>query len=118
MKIKDTLYVAHVRSYDKKKQTLEEHLSDVAEITKRLASKINIPEAGELIGLLHDFGKYSAEFQNYLQSATGLIDPDIDDEAVDAKALKGKIDHSSAGAQWIWQALQRRKHRGNPVGYR
>lgn len=112
MKIKDTLYVAHVRSNDKKIQTLEEHLIDVAEIAKKLATKINLPEAGELIGLLHDFGKYSTEFQNYLQSATGLIDPDIDNEAVDAKALKGKIDHSSAGAQWIWQELSRYGNNG------
>ncbi|CCE23848.1 CRISPR-associated helicase Cas3 domain protein [Methylotuvimicrobium alcaliphilum 20Z] len=112
LKIKDTLYVAHVRSNDKKIQTLEEHLIDVAEIAKKLATKINLPEAGELIGLLHDFGKYSTEFQNYLQSATGLIDPDIDNEAVDAKALKGKIDHSSAGAQWIWQELSRYGNNG------
>ena len=100
-------YVAHVRTTDKKIQTLKNHLLEVAEITKQLATKINASEAGELIGLLHDFGKYSAFFQNYIQSGTGLLNPDLDDDYVDAVALKGKIDHSTAGAQWLWQALSK-----------
>jgi len=99
-------YIAHVRSADKKPQTVATHLLEVADIAKKLAAKINIPEAGELIGLLHDFGKYSAAFQNYIQSGTGLIDPDSDDY-VNAGALKGKIDHSTSGAQWVWQALSK-----------
>ncbi|HEY8037668.1 MAG TPA: CRISPR-associated helicase Cas3' [Methylobacter sp.] len=101
------LHIAHVRSTDKSIQTLETHLLEVAEITKKLAAKINAPEAGELIGLLHDFGKYSASFQNYIQSGTGLLNADIDDEYVDTVTLKGKIDHSTAGAQWVWEALSK-----------
>ncbi len=103
----NTRYIAHVRTADKNIQTVADHLLEVSDITKKLAAKINVPEAGELIGLLHDFGKYSASFQNYLQSGTGLINPDIDDNYVDAGALKGKIDHSTAGAQWIWEALSK-----------
>lgn len=98
-------YIAHVRKIDLKKQALETHLLEVAEIAKKLAAKINSAEAGELIGLLHDFGKYSAAFQNYIQSGTGLLNPDIDEDYVDAKVQKGKIDHSTAGAQWVWKAL-------------
>ena len=101
-----TRYIAHVRTSDKNEQTVASHLQEVAGIAKSLAAKINISEAGELIGLLHDFGKYSADFQNYIQSGTGLIDPDSED-FVDAKAKKGKIDHSTAGAQWVWQALSK-----------
>jgi CRISPR-associated endonuclease/helicase Cas3 len=101
----NTHYVAHVRTSDKNKQTVATHLQEVAEITKKLAAKINVPEAGELIGLLHDFGKYSLQFQNYIKSGTGLINPDIDDNYVDAVAQKGKIDHSTAGAQWLWEIL-------------
>lgn len=100
-------YIAHVRTTDVGVQTLETHLLEVAEITKKLAAKINVPEAGELIGLLHDFGKYSAAFQSYIQSGTGLLNADIDDNYVDAVALKGKIDHSTAGAQWVWEALSK-----------
>jgi CRISPR-associated endonuclease/helicase Cas3 len=100
------IYVAHVRKIDNEIQTVTSHLQEVAAICRQLASKVTIPQAGELIGLLHDFGKYSEQFQNYIQSATGLIDPDIDQSYVEAKSLKGKIDHSSAGAQWIWQTLR------------
>ncbi len=50
-------YIAH------KNQTLEQHLMGVARKTKNFASKLNLDEQGELIGLLHDLGKYSAEFQ-------------------------------------------------------
>ncbi len=104
MKNKEILYTAHVRSSDKTLQTVAEHLQEVSAITKTLAAKINVPEAGALIGLLHDFGKYSKSFQDYIQSGTGLIDPDSED-FVNAGTLKGKIDHSTAGAQWVWQEL-------------
>ncbi len=71
---------------------------------------------GELLGLLHDFGKYSLKFQDYIKSATGLLNPDVDDEYVDAMALKGKIDHSSAGAQWIWERFRKYKAGNFPAG--
>lgn len=48
-------YIAHVRAADNEIQTVETHLREVA---KQLANKINVAEAGELVGLLHDFGKY------------------------------------------------------------
>jgi CRISPR-associated endonuclease/helicase Cas3 len=44
---------------------------------------------------LHDLGKATFEFYQYIGSATGLIDPDEDDY-IDASGKKGKIDHSSA----------------------
>jgi CRISPR-associated endonuclease/helicase Cas3 len=72
-------------------------------------------EAGELLGLLHDLGKYSSEFQSYLRSASGQIDPD-EDGYVDAEELKGKVDHSSAGAQLVWNALKDRGPRSRFVG--
>jgi CRISPR-associated endonuclease/helicase Cas3 len=76
----------------------------VAEIAKRHASKIGLEPQGELIGLLHDLGKYSNEFQSYLKSAVGLINQD-EDEFVNARGLKGKVDHSTAGAQLVWEEL-------------
>ena len=112
IKIKSNkFYTAHVRASDKSEQSVASHLQEVAEIAKTLAAKINVPEAGELIGLLHDFGKYSADFQNYIQSGTGLIDQDSED-FVNAGALKGKIDHSTAGAQWIYQTFAQHGGKG------
>lgn len=77
-----------------------------SEIASSFARKIGAENAGRLLGLLHDFGKYSQEFQSYIKSAIGEINPDEDDY-VDAKGLKDKIDHSTAGAQLIWQRLNR-----------
>ncbi|MDP2903512.1 MAG: CRISPR-associated helicase Cas3' [Methylovulum sp.] len=105
-------YIAHVRATDQDIQTVAKHLSEAADIAKKLAAKINVPEAGEIIGLLHDFGKYSADFQKYIKSGTGLLNPDLDDDYVDAKAQKGKIDHSTAGAQWIYQTLAQHGGKG------
>jgi CRISPR-associated endonuclease/helicase Cas3 len=99
------MFIAHIREKDREQQPLETHLIEVAEIAKSLSSKIGLPSAGELIGLMHDFGKYSQSFQQYIGSATGLIDGD-DEEYVDANLLKGKIDHSTAGAQFIWRVLK------------
>lgn len=96
-------YLAHVRSSDNCVQSLITHLLEVAEISKNLATKIKAAEAGELIGLLHDFGKYSTAFQTYIRTETGLLESDEDDQS----SQKGKIDHSTAGAQWIWDELAR-----------
>ena len=96
--------IAHWRSSDGQEQPLEAHLAGVARLSRSFAAKIGLQDAGELIGALHDLGKYSKEFQDYLRSAVGLLDVDADDY-VDAKGLKGKVDHSTAGAQYIWKEL-------------
>ncbi|MCK5542680.1 MAG: CRISPR-associated helicase Cas3' [Desulfobacterales bacterium] len=96
-------FIAHYRDFDQKEQSVVDHLRGVSDICQRLAGKIGMPDLGLILGLLHDFGKYSQQFQSYIQSATGILDPDIDDSYVNANDLKGKIDHSTAGAQWIWQ---------------
>lgn len=65
-------FIAHRREADQKEQTVGSHLEEVSAICRRLAGKISMPEAGGLLGLLHDFGKYSHAFQVYIQSATGM----------------------------------------------
>jgi CRISPR-associated endonuclease/helicase Cas3 len=98
-------FIAHVREREPKEQTLEQHLVQVSHLAAGFAAKLGLRASGELLGLLHDFGKYSSEFQNYLRSAVGQFNQDEDEDWVDSKALKGKIDHSTAGAQFVWQAL-------------
>jgi len=97
-------HIAHVRKADGVIQLLSDHLRGVARLSCEFSRKIGLSQQGELIGLLHDLGKYSAEFQNYLKSAVELLNPD-EDEFVDTKGLKGKVDHSTAGAQLVWQEL-------------
>ncbi len=97
-------YIAHRREKDGEIHYLSHHLEEVSKITGKFASKIGLKDQGELIGLLHDIGKASHEFQQYIKSAVGLINPDEDDY-VDAAGLKGKVDHSSAGAQFIYREI-------------
>ena len=100
-----THFIAH---HDKRRdlsQPLAAHLAEVSSLAEGYAIKLGLPRCAALIGLLHDLGKYSSEFQNYIKSAVSLLDQDLDEEAVDHKELKGKIDHSTAGAQWIWREL-------------
>ncbi len=97
-------FVAHVRG-DGKIQSLESHLWGVSELAAELAGKFGLTTQGALVGLLHDLGKYSAAFQAYIQSATGLLNQDEDEDFVEAAGLKGKIDHSTSGAQLIWTEL-------------
>lgn len=100
--------IAHWRKQDRLPQFLPDHLMGVAKLAKGFGLKLRMEVAAELIGLLHDLGKYSADFRRYIHSALDLLDPDTDDY-VDSNSLKGKVDHSSAGAQLVWQALS---HRG------
>lgn len=103
-------YLAHQQG--ERKQSVQEHLLGVAELAKQFAAKIGLDNAGELIGLLHDLGKYSKEFQDYLLSALDEIDPDAD-EYKDPKHFKGKIDHSTAGSQFIWNHLVGESEKSN-----
>jgi len=79
------------------------------------AEKVGLGNQGELIGLVHDLGKYSERFQSYLRSAAGLINPDHDDY-VEARELKGKVDHSTAGAQFVWNEVSKSGELGRIVG--
>lgn len=97
-------------------QAVKSHLQAVSQICAELTAKCDVEGAGRLLGLLHDFGKYSSSFQNYIQSAIGGLDPDKDEEYVDSKGMKGKIDHSTAGAQWIWRYARNYGPQGQLVG--
>ncbi|MCL5023566.1 MAG: CRISPR-associated helicase Cas3' [Nitrospirae bacterium] len=101
---RDNDYIAHRREKDGEIQSLSAHLKEVSKKTGEFASKVGLKEHGEVIGLLHDIGKASQEFKKYIESAVGLINPDEDDY-VDAAGLKGKVDHSSAGAQFIYREI-------------
>lgn len=104
-------YIAHPDILHGHHQSVYVHLQAVSELAGRLAAKTGFAEQGQLIGLMHDFGKYSNAFQEYMRliiaEQTGY-NPDNDEgssESSTSRSLKGKIDHSSAGAQWIFNSL-------------
>jgi CRISPR-associated endonuclease/helicase Cas3 len=108
-------YIAHYRNSDKQEQTVKEHLEGVAEICRNLTGKLGLSDVGELLGLLHDLGKYGDLFYVYILSATGIIQPGSENY-VEWKSLVGKIDHSTAGAQWFWKYFSSKNDQIRLVG--
>jgi CRISPR-associated endonuclease/helicase Cas3 len=102
-------FVAHVRKVDKKIQTVTEHLIGTAEKSSKFADKIGMKEFGELIGLVHDLGKATELFNGYIMSAAGLIEKD-NCSYVNHIEMKGKIDHSSAGGQYLYNHLNENEY--------
>ncbi|MDP2366166.1 MAG: CRISPR-associated endonuclease Cas3'', partial [Ignavibacteria bacterium] len=97
-------FIAHLRKKDKEPQYLSEHLNEVSELAGQFASKIGLEKTGRLLGILHDLGKASEKFQRYILSGEGKINPDAE-EYIDPIANKGKIDHTTSGAQVIYEKL-------------
>ena len=97
--------IAHVRKLDGLQQLLIDHLLETSTISGQLAAKLNLGLVGELLGLMHDFGKYSCKFQKYIHDETGLFNPDLDDE--ESTPNGSKVDHSTAGAQWVYRELRK-----------
>lgn len=64
------MYYAHIRWDDRgaaiASQTVAEHLSGTAALSRAFAEAFGAGDDGELIGLLHDLGKCTDGFQNRL----------------------------------------------------
>ena len=102
-------FIAHVRQADKSEQSVATHLTETAAIARELAAKLDLPAAGELLGLMHDFGKYSKKFQKRIYENNGLEFYDYDEDVGtdDDGGLGNKPDHSTAGAQWVYGRLKK-----------
>ena len=100
MGIPEDLFLAHIGTRGEA-QPLRDHLLAVSTITSRLATKTGMPRAGALIGLVHDLGKYSDAFQQYLRRVAGNASLEMEPDL----SLRGSVDHSTAGAQTIARGL-------------
>lgn len=87
---KSSAYLGHLDEETGREQLLLDHLMGVAELAERFAAAFGEAALGRLLGLYHDIGKYSQEFQAYIRA---------DEEK--KKRLRGSIDHSTAGTQEI-----------------
>ncbi|MBP3467981.1 MAG: CRISPR-associated helicase Cas3' [Lachnospiraceae bacterium] len=77
-------YLAHKREEDGATQSLKDHLENTAEIAGKFAEEFGAYDWGYCAGMLHDIGKYSAEFQRRINGS------------------EEKVDHATAGAQLCW----------------
>ncbi len=81
-----TRFFAHRREGEDREdwQPLIEHLRNTAEMARDFGADANVAELAYIAGLIHDLGKYSAEFQKRLEG-TG---PRVDHSTAGAKELK------------------------------
>lgn len=99
-------FLAHYRQSDQVEQDLSSHLRQTGELSAAYAAKVGLEPIGELLGLIHDLGKATKAFDQYIRSAIGLIDPD-EDVGDEGTSGSGKIDHSTAGAQILYEHLSK-----------
>lgn len=97
------MFIAHVRKKDKEEQLLKNHLIETAELSRDWGKKINLGKTCYLAGLIHDLGKYSFEFQEYLKRA--VKNPE--------SVIIGSVDHSTAGGQILYEYC----HQPNSNGF-
>lgn len=70
------------------KQSLCDHVHECAHTMSTLLAPLGLPQLGALIGGMHDFGKMSHSFQEYIDF--------IEQNPLD-KSRRGTVDHSTPG---------------------
>lgn len=78
-------FIAHKRE-DGAEQSVFEHLKGTAGLAREFGEAFGAGELAEQAGLYHDVGKYSEEFQAYIRGK-----------------FAGRVDHSTAGAQLLYE---------------
>lgn len=87
--------IAHQTPDRTRTQLLETHSRNVGERCGAACQQIGLEHLGRLTGLLHDLGKAAHEVQDYLYGAP----------------IVGKLNHSSAGMRWVWEAFGKNETR-------
>ena len=95
------MYTAHIRETDKKEQSVYEHSKNTARLCKVFLDSVGLGTVGKLGGLLHDGGKFTARFDDYIHERSDDKRGDIDHSFAGAKFL---LDELSAGADCIVNA--------------
>ncbi|HPG31249.1 MAG TPA: CRISPR-associated endonuclease Cas3'', partial [bacterium] len=83
-----------MKYFARENQELSIHLENTANLTKDFARFFDCENLGYSIGILHDLGKYTDTFQDYLQRA-------IRGE----KTIRGEIIHSLQGAKFVAEKI-------------
>lgn len=84
------IFAARFRESDRSFQALSEHLRNTSAIAKMRGGECGFGETAGLCALLHDCGKYTSAFQNYLRAAANGQHTD-----------RGSVVHSIQGAYVI-----------------
>ena len=80
------MFAAHIRGSDE--QSVPTHCEETAVYAKENGLAVGVGNAMYLAGLLHDLGKYTEAFNEYIYGS---------------KKISKKINHSSAGAKYLYE---------------
>ncbi|WP_284141654.1 CRISPR-associated helicase Cas3' [Virgibacillus sp. LDC-1] len=94
------MFVAHIRENDLIRQSVQDHLEGVSRLGRKYGASIGLGAHGELAGFLHDMGKYTDAFTTYIENAV-----------LHRQIAAKKIDHSTAGAKYIYDCF----YKGNDL---
>lgn len=86
------MFIAHIKKNEDSEyqtQSMDEHLYGTALLASKFSVTFHNPEWGRLLGLWHDLGKFSKDFQEYIKINSGYEEND---------QKRPKTDHTSAGA--------------------
>ena len=91
-----SLYLAHILrdagGVPLSEQTVSEHCRGAANYASEALEPVSLTASGYLAGLVHDAGKYTADFQRYLISPTGR---------------RGSVNHTFAGVRLLLERFFR-----------
>lgn len=90
------MFCAHINPITLRKQSVKEHLENVSQFSMEYGAKISLEATCKLIGLLHDMGKETNIFDAYIHYSS---------EHPKDKSLRGSINHSTAGAKYIYDTF-------------
>lgn len=86
-----TMYYAHMLSgSEERNQTLQEHSVNVASLSCQAGKAFHLENLCALAGYIHDVGKSSLAFQEYIYKASH-----------GQNVKRGSVNHASAGARYI-----------------
>ncbi len=87
------LFPAHIREDASGQhiiQSVSEHLVNTAKWSSKLAESIGLEATMRVLGLVHDIGKYTPEFMQYITKA-----------ANHEKVIRGSVNHTFSGVQFL-----------------
>lgn len=85
-------YTAHIRESDHAEQSVEEHCRQTALLAAQYGKSVGLEKTAEAAGYLHDIGKMTKTFNEYIHGENSC--------------KRGDIDHSFAGAKYLKELLQ------------